>query len=75
MGRGLGRVPGVSTPRRSGPALASLALDEKWAGLRDGAFVVVDKVRQVRPVAQDPQRERRLWEATAQLLNGAKVSG
>jgi NAD(P)-dependent dehydrogenase (short-subunit alcohol dehydrogenase family) len=75
MGRGLGRVPGVSTPRRSGPALASLALDEKWAGLRDGAFVVVDKVRQVRPVAQDPQRERRLWEATAQLLDGAKVSG
>ncbi|WP_067509083.1 SDR family NAD(P)-dependent oxidoreductase [Actinoplanes sp. TFC3] len=66
--RGLGRLPGVSTPKRSGPALASVALDEKWAGLRDGAFVLKDKVVQTQPVAHDRARERRLWEATAELL-------
>lgn len=71
MGRFLGRLPGVSTPRRSGPALASIALDERWAKLRDGAFVVIDKPREVLPVARDRARERRLWEATAQLLTGA----
>jgi NAD(P)-dependent dehydrogenase (short-subunit alcohol dehydrogenase family) len=68
LGRGLGRLPGVATPKRSGPALASVALDEKWAHLRDGAFVVRDKVTQVQPVAQDRERERRLWEATADML-------
>jgi hypothetical protein len=52
MGRGLGRLPGVATPERSGPALASVALDAKWAHLRDGAFVVRDKVTEVQPVAQ-----------------------
>jgi NAD(P)-dependent dehydrogenase (short-subunit alcohol dehydrogenase family) len=71
IGRGLGRLPGVSTPRRSGPALASIALDDKWATLRDGAFVVIDKVTEVRPVAQDRSRESRLWEATAHLLEAA----
>ncbi|MEV6424958.1 SDR family NAD(P)-dependent oxidoreductase [Streptomyces sp. NPDC051662] len=71
VGRGLARLPGVATPERSGPALASVALDDKWANLRDGAFVVIDKVREVRPVAQDRDRERRLWAATAQLLERA----
>lgn len=73
MGRLLlrGRLPGVSTPVRSGPALASVALDDRWAGLRDGAFVVVDKVTGVRPVANDRTRERRLWAATAELLDNA----
>jgi NAD(P)-dependent dehydrogenase (short-subunit alcohol dehydrogenase family) len=71
VGRGLARVPGVSTPERSGPALASVALDDRWAHLRDGAFVVVDEVREVEPVARDRERERRLWEATAELLDGA----
>ncbi len=68
IGRGLGRLPGVSTPKRSGPALASLALDDKWAALRDGAFVVIDKVTDVQPVAQDRDREQRLWAATTELL-------
>jgi len=68
IGRGLGRLPGVSTPRRSGPALASLALDDKWSHLRDGAFVLKDKETAVRPVAHDREREQRLWEATAELL-------
>ncbi|MBS2553314.1 SDR family NAD(P)-dependent oxidoreductase [Catenulispora sp. NL8] len=72
MGRGLGRLPGVATPERSGPALASVALDGKWAHLRDGAFVVRDKVIEVQPVAQDREREERLWEATAQLLDKAR---
>jgi NAD(P)-dependent dehydrogenase (short-subunit alcohol dehydrogenase family) len=68
MGRGLGRLPGVSTPEGSGPKLASVVLDDRWAGLRDGAFVLKDRVTEVRPVAHDRERERRLWEATEQLL-------
>jgi hypothetical protein len=74
IGRGLARLPGVATPERSGPMLASVALDEKWANLRDGAFVVRDKVTEVRPIAKDPERERRLWEATTDLLNRATQS-
>jgi NAD(P)-dependent dehydrogenase (short-subunit alcohol dehydrogenase family) len=73
LGRGLARVPGVSTPERSGPALASVALDDRWAHLRDGAFVVIDEVTEVRPVARDRDRERRLWAATAELLAGPGV--
>ncbi|MEV0568281.1 SDR family NAD(P)-dependent oxidoreductase [Dactylosporangium sp. NPDC050588] len=75
IGRGLGRLPFVSTPRRSGPMLASVALDERWAHLRDGAFVVKDRLTEVRPVAHDRERERRLWTATAELLaaSGAAV--
>jgi len=68
VGRGLGRLPGVSTPERSGPALASLALDAEWANLRDGAFVLKDKVIEVKPVARDRARETELWAATAELL-------
>ncbi|WP_210592677.1 SDR family NAD(P)-dependent oxidoreductase [Streptomyces sp. GESEQ-35] len=75
ISRGLARLPGVSTPERSGPALASVALDGRWAHLRDGAFVVRDVVREVRPVAEDRERERRLWVATAQLLEGAGRPG
>jgi hypothetical protein len=44
IGRGVARLPGMATPEPSGPALASVALDDKWANLRDGAFVVIDKV-------------------------------
>jgi NAD(P)-dependent dehydrogenase (short-subunit alcohol dehydrogenase family) len=68
MSRALGRLPGVSTPRRSGPLLAAMALDDRWAHLRDGAFVVKTTVTEVLPVADDRDRERRLWEATAELL-------
>ncbi|WP_367574178.1 SDR family NAD(P)-dependent oxidoreductase [Streptomyces griseoaurantiacus] len=75
MGRGLARMPGVSTPKRSGPALASVLLDDRWAGLRDGAFVVKDKVTEVRPVAHDRERERRLWAATEHLLAGVRAGG
>ncbi len=71
VGRGLARIPGVSTPERSGPALASLALDRKWAGRRDGAFVLIDKVVEVQPVAHDRARETRLWQATTELLERA----
>jgi hypothetical protein len=31
--------------------------------------VVIDKEREVKPVANDPPREVRLWEATAELLS------
>jgi NAD(P)-dependent dehydrogenase (short-subunit alcohol dehydrogenase family) len=73
IGRGIARLPRVATPQRSGPALASIALDEKWAHLRDGAFVVRDKVTGVQPVAQDRDREYRLWQATTQLIENARV--
>ena len=72
MGRGLQRLPpGISSPVKSGPALASVALDERWAHLRDGDFVVIDAEREVMPIANDPGRERRLWDATADLLQSA----
>jgi NAD(P)-dependent dehydrogenase (short-subunit alcohol dehydrogenase family) len=71
VSRALGRLPGVSTPQRSGPLLAALALDDRWAHLRDGAFVVKDRLTEVQPVAHDRDRERRLWEATAELLERA----
>jgi NAD(P)-dependent dehydrogenase (short-subunit alcohol dehydrogenase family) len=74
MGRIIGRLPGVSTPERSGPLLAAMALDEKWAHLRDGAFVVKTKLTEVQPVANDRDRERSLWEATAELLARAGTS-
>jgi NAD(P)-dependent dehydrogenase (short-subunit alcohol dehydrogenase family) len=70
-GRVVQRIPGVSSPTRSGPALASIVLDERWAHLRDGAFVVKDHEREVKPFAEDPVREARLWDATAELLNSA----
>jgi NAD(P)-dependent dehydrogenase (short-subunit alcohol dehydrogenase family) len=66
--RGLGRIPGVSTPEKSGPLLASVALDDRWAHLRDGAFVLKDHVIAAKPVAHDRERERRLWAATEELL-------
>ncbi|AVT35514.1 SDR family NAD(P)-dependent oxidoreductase [Plantactinospora sp. BB1] len=74
IGRALGRVPGVSTPQRSGPLLAAIAVDEKWAHLRDGAFVVKTKPTDVQPVALDRVRERRLWAATAELLERADAA-
>ncbi|WP_222107847.1 hypothetical protein, partial [[Actinomadura] parvosata] len=71
MSRALGRIPGVSRPQRSGPLLAAMALDGKWAHLREGAFVVKTRLTEVRPVAHDRDRERRLWEATTELLERA----
>jgi NAD(P)-dependent dehydrogenase (short-subunit alcohol dehydrogenase family) len=69
IGRLVERIPGVSSPTRSGPALASIVLDDRWAHLRDGAFVVKEDERDVQPFANDPAREARLWDATAELLN------
>jgi short chain dehydrogenase len=71
VGRGMQLLPGIASPVRSGPKLASVTLDERWAHLRDGGFVVIDKERGVRPIANDPGRERRLWDATRELLNQA----
>ena len=73
MGREMQRLPlpGISSPVKSGPALTSVTLDERWAHLRDGDFVVIDKERDVMPIANNPDRERRLWEATAKLLRPA----
>jgi NAD(P)-dependent dehydrogenase (short-subunit alcohol dehydrogenase family) len=69
MGRAIQVIPGVSSPTRSGPALASIVLDDRWAHLRDGAFVVKDTERELKPFANDPAREARLWDATAELLS------
>ena len=69
IGRAIGAIPGVSSPSRSGPMLASIVLDDRWAHLRDGAFIVKDKERDVQPFAKDPDREARLWDATSELLN------
>jgi hypothetical protein len=74
VGRGVQRLPGVASPARSGPQLASLVLDRRWAHLRDGAFVVRGKESSVRPVAHDRARERHLWDTTAELLRRAAVS-
>jgi NAD(P)-dependent dehydrogenase (short-subunit alcohol dehydrogenase family) len=71
VGQALQQIPGVSSPARSGPALASIVLDDRWAHLRDGAFVVKDEEREVKPFAKDPARESRLWDATAELLSSA----
>ena len=68
IGRVIERIPGVSSPSRSGPMLASVVLDDRWAHLRDGVFVVKDEVREVKPFANDPIREARLWEVTDELL-------
>jgi NAD(P)-dependent dehydrogenase (short-subunit alcohol dehydrogenase family) len=71
VGQALERIPGVSSAARSGPTLASIVLDDRWAHLRDGAFVVKDEEREVKPFATDAARESRLWDATAELLNSA----
>ncbi len=71
ISRAMSHVPGVSKPRRSGPALASLVLDERWAHVRDGAFILIDEEHQVQAFANDRDREARLWEATATLLEQA----
>lgn len=72
VGRLVEKIPGVSSPVRSGPLLASIVLDQRWAHLRDGAFVLKDEEREVKPIAIDPRREARLWEATAELLDAAR---
>lgn len=69
--RAVQRIPGVSTPAKSGPMLTSVVLDDRWAHLRDGAFVVKNQEREVKPFAVDRAREARLWEATAELCSAA----
>jgi NAD(P)-dependent dehydrogenase (short-subunit alcohol dehydrogenase family) len=71
IGQAVARLPGVSTPARSAPLLASIILDDRWAHLRDGTFVVKDEETEIAPFAHDPERERRLWEATIELLKQA----
>jgi NAD(P)-dependent dehydrogenase (short-subunit alcohol dehydrogenase family) len=73
IGRAIERLPGIASPAKSGPLLASLVLDDRWAHLHDGAFVVRGKEREVKLIAHDPERERRLWDATAELLQTAQA--
>jgi NAD(P)-dependent dehydrogenase (short-subunit alcohol dehydrogenase family) len=67
--KGMRVLPGVSSPRRSGRALADLAVSPRWAGLRDGAYVEIDRVTAPAPHAFDEARERRLWEAGQVLVD------
>jgi NAD(P)-dependent dehydrogenase (short-subunit alcohol dehydrogenase family) len=73
IAQGLQRLPGMATPERSGQILASLVLDDRWAHLRDGAYVVIDKVDEQPAFAHDRERELRLWDATAELLEKAQA--
>ena len=71
MSRAVARLPGISSPTKSAPALASIVLDDHWAHLRDGAFVVIDKQTEVAAFARDLNREHDLWEAAIELLGSA----
>jgi NAD(P)-dependent dehydrogenase (short-subunit alcohol dehydrogenase family) len=64
----LRHLPGTVTPERSAPVLASVVLDDRWAHLRDGAFITKGKETEVLPFARDRVRERELWDTTANLL-------
>jgi short chain dehydrogenase len=74
LGRGLQRLPGMATPARSGPILASIVLDDQWAQLRGGAYVVIDKVDEQPGFAHDRERELRPWDTTADLLEKAAAA-
>jgi NAD(P)-dependent dehydrogenase (short-subunit alcohol dehydrogenase family) len=74
MARGLQRIPAMASPERSGPIMASIALDDRWAGLRDGAYVVIDKVDEQPAFAHDRERELRLWDVTTELLEKAAAT-
>jgi len=39
IGQAIARLPAVSAPAHSAPALASIVLGDRWAHLRCGAFV------------------------------------
>ena len=60
------RLPGMSTPERSGSVLADLALGRALPDLRNG-YVDIDRVAEPSPESWDPEREARLWEVCQQL--------
>ena len=68
----MSRFPGVSKPATSASMFASVTLDEKWSHLRDGDYVVKNKLTEVKPFAKDRERELRLWQATNELLETAQ---
>ena len=62
----------MSRAHGPGPMLASIALNDRWAHLQGGAFVVKDEEHEVKVFASDPVRESRLWDATVELLDSAR---
>jgi len=64
------RIPGVSSATRSGPMLASIVLDDQWAHLRDGAFVVKDQEREAKSFTNDPDREASCGRPRPNSLTG-----
>jgi len=71
--RGAAHLPGASSPTRAAPALAAVVLDDRWAHLHGGAFVVLDKETEVMPHAVNRDRELRLWDATGELLERSQT--
>lgn len=51
---GLRVLPGVTSPARSGRLLAEVAVDPRWAGLRDGEYVAFGQRQPVADFAFDP---------------------
>jgi NAD(P)-dependent dehydrogenase (short-subunit alcohol dehydrogenase family) len=70
--KGLRVLPGVSSPRRSGRNLADVAVDARWTGLRDGAYVEIDRQSTAAPHAIDRAREADLWN-TSELLVATRL--
>lgn len=60
------RLPGMSTPERSGSVLADLALGRTFPDLRNG-YVDIDRVAEPSPESWNPEREARLWTVCEQL--------
>ncbi|MGL5810025.1 MAG: SDR family NAD(P)-dependent oxidoreductase [Nocardioides sp.] len=65
--KGMRVLPGVSSARRSGDALAALALGRKSARLR-GAYIEIDKETKPAPHAFDELREEELWRESRLLV-------
>jgi len=62
------RPPGVTSPEASGRVLADLAVDPRWAGLRNGAYVELTTVVEFSPNAFHPQRKLQLWQSSERLV-------
>jgi hypothetical protein len=68
------RLPGSSTPVRSGRVLADLVLGTRFADLR-GGYVDIDVVSEASPESHDPAREARLWAVCDELVADALTRG
>lgn len=63
----LSRLPGASTPERSATLVVQALTDPALAG-RTGRYLELGRDVAPSPQSQDPQRERRLWDASEALV-------